>query len=221
MQITADMFSNPDMRPHLEKYYNHKKDEFAKALEEREPIPETVTMADGTKMTPLQLTPDMMVPFDKWLELMQEFDLFSSLKTLEQAREHLETLEAQNPDGPANIDTVFSNDGKILAYLTKDGGLVMHSDIALLNGLTQKDDIIARLKTRYPHLDVTEYTAQTQPTKREFASTWYPHNNIDADYRAAITAAKDHLKSMQEWAANVQKNHDAMRAFLLESMQAA
>lgn len=249
--FNKSIFSNPDMRPHLEKLYNEKyapmreRIEGMKEAEASGQGPRTVQTPDGKTATELSAAKyEAAIPsFDKWLDIQQNvispFDFAEQSKSgLEHARETLLRIENDlNPDHPSQVRTVFSNGNKILGYINYDGGLVTHDDGSALQKIAQQADKMnlvgeariayiekhgaAQLSQQYADLDVTRYNHQNMPTKREFAEKWYPHHNVDAAYNNMLDEAKAFLEQQETFYNRQMQNLNEMRAFLIQSMEEA
>lgn len=241
----ASMYSDPTMRPHLQKYYEAKYapiHDRIDAMANEEPQTIQFENADGEMVTAKELSPEQYrkaVPdFDKWLEMQQEFSSRMADFTknnVENARDMLAHLQENHPDTSSGVNTVFSNGDQILGYLTEEGGLVTHEGGAALQtisrrasdlGLTGEAKIAyitqhgtAELSRRYGNLQVTSYEGQSIPSKREFANTWYPHHDVDGNYQSSIKEATSQLEKAEELYQKQLKNRADMQAFLIRSME--
>ncbi|OSQ38365.1 hypothetical protein [Thalassospira mesophila] len=241
-EFGEEIYSDPAMRPYLEQYYNKSyapmRDRIAAM---REQPPATITTKDGTAAQ--ELSPDQyekMIPsFDKWLEMQQQLSAYDfndqSAQMLEHAKQSVETLENRAPDSPSDIRVVFSNGNQILGYIDKNGGVASHSGASALHAVSNKAnelgltgqaraDYILRegskaLSRQYPNLEVSQYTNQTAPTRREVSQTWYPGHDIDQDYATALSEARNHLSQQQATHDRVQSNMRDMESYLLGLME--
>ena len=241
----ASMYSDPTMRPHLQKYYEAKYapiHDRLDAMADQEPQTIQFENADGELVTGKELSAEQYrnaVPdFDKWLEMQQEFSSRMAdftQKNIENARDMLTHLQDNHPDTSSGVNTVFANGDQILGYLTEEGGLVTHEGGAALQtisrrasdlGLTGEAKIAyiqkhgtEELARRHGNLQVTSYEGHNIPTKREFANTWYPHHDVDGNYQSSIKEATNQLEKAEELYQQQLKNRADMQAFLIRSME--
>lgn len=242
--FSEEMYSDPAMRPYLEKYYEKAyapMRERIAAMRDSDYEPVTVTGPDGSTATELSADQyERMIPgFDKWLELQQQFSPFDfeqqQAAMLEHAKQSVATLEARSPDSPSDVRVVFSNGDQILGYMDEAGGVASHSGGHALQSVVQKanelglrgqarEDYITRegttaLSGQYPNLTVNHYSDETAPTRREFSQKWYPNHDIDQNYATALADAREHLSQQQSQYDRMQSNMRDMQTFLLGLME--
>ncbi len=242
--FSEEMYSDPAMRPYLEKYYEKAyapMRERIAAMREDSYEPVTVTDSNGNVATELSADQyERMIPsFDKWLEVQQQFSPFDfeqqQAAMLEHAKQSVATLEARNPDSQSDVRVVFSNGDQILGYMDAAGGVASHSGAHALQGVVQKanevglrgqarEDYITRegtkaLSGQYPNLTVNHYNDETAPTRREFSQKWYPDHDVDANYATALADARDNLTKQQSHYDRMQTNMRDMKSFLLGLME--
>ncbi|MBR0556565.1 hypothetical protein J5J10_12830 [Ciceribacter sp. L1K23] len=243
MQLTASMLTDPAMRSQLEAFYENKKNETLDALRQRESeFPDgfagaTITMPDGETRTlgPNLFTAEMaeksFVSFDQWISFMAErFDDTST--SLAQAQKRVADVEAMNPDNSSAVRATFSKEGTLYAYINEDGTLVTSNgtepylegleEEARRNGLSGEalvDHLAARVKAileeRFPELGVERFDAETAPTIREFAQSWYHGYDADEIYQDALADATAHLDSVKAWHEQWQANLYEIQGFLM------
>ncbi|NVJ91581.1 MAG: hypothetical protein HWE34_07980 [Methylocystaceae bacterium] len=156
MSVTlgSNIFSNPDMRPHLKKYYESKyapvHDRIAEMKESG--VQKTVALPDGTYAKGLLADQyEAAIPsFDKWLELQEKIPSHSDQvfagnagnktlrKHIELAKEHLQGAIANTPDQPSNVRAVFSRGDEILGFIGAEGNINLHSGALMLTNLHDK-----------------------------------------------------------------------------------
>lgn len=247
--FNESMYSNPDMRSHLKAYYDSKYDAVREGLAARKEaeangeFPTTIQTQDGKTLTAISAEKmEQAIPsFDKWLEMQQNivspFDFAERAESsLERAQQHLDHMQSSlHPDQPSNVRTVFSNGSQILGYINEDGGLVTHEGGGALRrtarqaeqqNLTGEEKIAyiqehgsAELSTLYADFEMTEYDAETTPTRREFSEQWYPHHDVGQAYASQLEAAQNELVQQQALYEQHMKNLNEMRAFLLQVME--
>ncbi|MEC7029636.1 MAG: hypothetical protein VXW91_08145 [Pseudomonadota bacterium] len=241
----ASMYSDPTMRPHLQKYYEAKYapiHDRLDAMADQEPQTIQFENADGELVTGKELSAEQYrkaIPdFDKWLETQQEFSTRMAdftASSIQNARDMLSHLQENHPDTSSGVNTVFASGDMILGYLTEDGSLVTHEGGAVLQtisrrasdlGLTGEAKIAyiqkhgaEELARRHGNLQVTSYEGHNIPTKREFANTWYPHHDVDGNYQSSIKEATKQLEKAEELYQQQLKNRADMQAFLIRSME--
>lgn len=243
------VFSDPNMRSHLEKLYNAKyapmreRIEGMKEAEANGQAANTVQTRDGKTATELSAAQyEAAIPsFDKWLDIQQNtissFDFAKQSESgLKQARESLERIEnALNPDQPSHVRTVFSDGHKILGYINDDGSLVTHEGGSTLQKIAEQADQLnltgqakiayiqehgaAKLSRNHSNVDVTHYNDENMPTKREFAQKWYPDHDVDAAYNNMLKEAKAFLEKQEAFYKQQMQNLYEMRVFLIQSME--
>lgn len=242
-----EIFSSPEMRPYLEDYYESiyapMRERIAgmKEAEAKGQAPRTVSLPDGTTATELCAAQyEAVIPsFDKWLELQQNFSVFDQLEQsaswAEQARQAMDRVETSlDPDRPSGVRTVFSDGNRILGYINEDGGLVVADPASgALQDIAERANALnftgeariaylrrhgaAELSRLHPNLTVTDYTAATMPTRREFARSWYPSHDVDAAYESALQDIRVSLEEREAWHRQQMQNLNAMRAFLIQA----
>lgn len=246
MQIAVSMFSDPTQRAGLQQYYENLKSETIASLKTREneePQEVKFTTPDGeiSTGTTIPISAEKMeasfVPFDKWLEITQQI-YESQQKMYDMAQKSLDMLETQNPDSPSGVQSTFSHDGVLLAYINKDGSIAtsngaekyVQSVIDKANdlGLTGQSradylhrEVQAALSEHFKDMDVAAYNEQTSPTKREFADMFYTNFDIDQHYKDALAEAKASFESAKQWHGQVQTNYKKMQDFLLSFQETA
>jgi hypothetical protein len=245
MDITLNqkIFSDPDMRSHLEKYYDYKYASFRDEIEKKadqEPLEMPMVNGDMAQGFTADQYLNAIPSFDKWLEIQQNHSLFDlsdvSLKTLEMNKASLDHQLANHPDTASGVNTVFSNGDQIAGYLTKNG-LVTHSRGSFLAqidrdaqrlGLLGADYIAymrehggEKLADRYENAKITAYDQERAPTKREFMQSWYPEHSttIDKDYQDRLRELRSSIDHAEKWHANAQNNLYEMQRFLLQSIK--
>ena len=242
-EFSEEMYSDPAMRPYLEQYYNKSyapiRERIA-AMRERDD-PATITTADGTVAQELSADQyEKMIPsFDKWLEVQQLVSAFDfedqTAQMLEHAKQSVTTLENRSPDTKSDVRVIFSNGDQILGYMDKNGGIASHSGASALQAVSSmanelglsgqaREDYIVRegskaLSQQYPNLQVSQYTDQTAPTRREFSQTWYPGHDIDQDYATALAEARNNLLRQQDTYDRIQSNLRDMQNYLVGLME--
>lgn len=250
MPNISSIFSNPLNRAGLEKYYETMKADAIASAKAREADPafqENLSKEfkgpDGQTHTfsgnlfTAELMEKSFVPFDKWLDLTQR--MYDSQQRMHEAtQKSLDFLTAQTPDSPSGVHSTFSHDGVLLAYVNKDGSFTMsnsaHMHLNAISAQAENLNLTGQARAEYLHkaisealsknyngLEVTEYTPQTSPTKREFAQLWYKDFDIDQAHTDAIAEAKKSLESMQQWQTQMQSNFKKMQDFLLSNQEAA
>lgn len=247
MQISANMFTDPTMRPGLQQYYEAKKASAVEALKAREnnPLPAEVSMkgADGQVLTAkvIPISAEQMekafVNFDVWLELQQRLGDSSGTR-LEMAQRQLDAIAQNNPDSPSNVRATFSNDGTMLAYIHATGGVVMSNGSERylqpvldkvngmnLTGQSQVDfltrEITKALSEKYDNLKTVSYDNQTMSTQRQFSNQWHKGFDIDQHYADALKEARASYDEAQSWHKQWQSNLNDMQRFLLDYQEQA
>lgn len=248
--FNKSIFSDPNMRSHLEKLYNAKyapmreRIENMKEAEANGHAPNTVQTRNGKIATELSAAQyEAAIPsFDKWLDIQQNvispFDFAKQSESgLKRAQESLERIENDlNPEQPAQVRTVFSDGNQILGYINDDGSLVTHEGGSALQKVAEQADKLnltgeakiayiqehgaVELSRLYSNLDVTHYNDTNMPTKREFAQTWYPDHDVDASYNSMLKEAKTFLEQQEIFYKQQMQNLNEMRVFLIQSMEA-
>jgi len=246
MQFDASTFSDPAMRPQLEQYYEAKKAALIASLEERgdtQPQQLTFKLPDGTEQTataiPMnaEFVEKALVSFDKWLEFQAEsFEMFGP-DSLGMAEQQMDRMQANHPDSSSGVRSTFSSDGKLLAYVTADGGLATSNGADYLQTLAQKanelglggqeridflnTEIEKALSSKHPDLDIATYDGSNMPSKREFAAMWQPGFNVDQHYAEGLAEAEAQMESAMSWHRNWERNMGEIRSFLLSMQEAA
>lgn len=248
LNMTPQIYADPAMRPHLEKYYNKQYAPIHERIDQMEgQEPRTIklrnadgTTSEGTELSAAQYR-SAIPSFDKWLEMQQNFSSFDmaaqSESHIKHARKMLQNLEQHTPDTSSGVRTVFSDGNQIMAYINEDGGLVTHEGAHSLQRLKEQADRLnltgeerisyltekgaEELSRRTENLQTTIYERGQSPTKREFSNTWYPHHNVDYSYDTALAEAQKHLETIESWHQQQMQNIYDMRAFLLQSMEEA
>ncbi|WCL54494.1 hypothetical protein [Gimibacter soli] len=250
MPFDRSIFSNPEMRPHLEDYYEASyapmRERIAgmKEAEANGEATRTIAFEDGQIGTELSAEQyESMIPsFDKWLEMQQNFSAFDMLEQSGDMLAHAEAAAARaerdlNPDLPSGVRTVFSDGDRILGYINKDGSLVTHEGGEALQSLAAGADALnltgeariayltkngtAMLSRQHANLATTSYSDATMPTRREFAAKWYPDHDVDAAYESMLEDIRTSLAGRQSWHKQQMSNIAEMRAYLISSMQEA
>ena len=250
LNFSTEMFSDPSMRPHLKALYDKKYSAIYDRIDAMEENgasePQTLRMRgpNGQEVEAKQFSADQYraaIPsFDDWLEVQSTFTQRMSDMTensVESARKMVEHLKQNGPDSPSGVRTVFSDGDRILGYINQDGSVVSHSGASALQDLAKRADTLnlkgedkiayirdhaaAALSGRFGNLQITDYTSDTMPTKREFAAAWYPGHSAVNDYASNLAEAQNHLARMEEMYQNHQKNLSEMKAFLLQHIQEA
>lgn len=241
----ASIYSDPTMRPHLQKYYEAKyapiHDRIDVMANEQ---PQTIQFenANGEMVTAKELSADQYrnaIPdFDKWLEMQQEFSARMAdftASSIQNARDMLSHLQQNHPDTSSGVNTVFASGDKIVGYLNEDGSLVTHEGGAVLQTISRRASDLGltgdakityiqqhgaeELARRQSNLQVISYEGKNIPTKREFANTWYPHHDVDGNYQSSIKEATKQLQKAEELYQQQLKNRADMQAFLIRSME--
>jgi len=250
MPFDRSIFSNPEMRPYLEDYYESSyaamrdRVEGMKDAEANGQAPMTIQMRDGTTGTELSAAQyEAAIPsFDRWLEMQQSFSVFDMVEQssdmLGHAEEALDRFDkALNPDLPSGVRTVFSDGDSILGYINQSGQLVTHQDGSALQAIADKADKLgltgearitymtqqgtAALARQFPELKVTSYTDETMPTRRAFAEAWYPDHDVTGDYESTLAEFRQSLEGREAWYDQQVQIMNRMRDFLLKSFQEA
>ncbi|MGV2114605.1 hypothetical protein ACQZ46_25560 [Agrobacterium salinitolerans] len=119
MKLNASMFTDPNARAGLQKYYEDMKANTLATLKAREADPSfkatmdaEIKTPDGTvlKSTAHVITAEMaaksFVSFDTWLEITaQTYD--TSSQNFEMAEQRLNTLLAENPDSSSHVRSTW------------------------------------------------------------------------------------------------------------------
>jgi len=246
MQFDASTFSDPAMRPQLEQYYEAKKAALIASLKERgdtQPQQVTFKLPDGTEQTgtaiPMnaEFVEKALVSFDKWLEFQAEsFEMFGP-DSLAMAEQQMDRMQANHPDSSSGVRSTFSSEGRLLAYVTADGGLATSNGADYLQTLAQKandlglagqdridylnQEIEKALSSKHPDLEIATYDATSTPTKREFAAMWHPDFDVDQHYAEGLAEAEAQMESAMSWHRNWERNMGEIRSFLLSMQEAA
>lgn len=249
LDFSSSMYSDPAMRPHLEKLYEQKYAAIRERIDnmDQSSEPQTVQMknADGEivegKMFTAEQYRKIIPSFDKWLEMQQKissFDFFEQTESfVEHARNTVKHLEEHFPDTSSGVRAVFSSGDQILGYINENSGVVVHQGGEMLQKISEQADRLglsgeekiayiqergeAELSRRHENISVESYGKGSTPTKREFAEKWYPDHQVDDSYDSALAEAREHLKRVEEWHMKQEQNMNEMRAFLLQSMEEA
>ncbi|MDF1749436.1 MAG: hypothetical protein P1V34_11245 [Alphaproteobacteria bacterium] len=245
IDFSANMYSDPAMRPHLKKLYDSQYAAFYERIDAMPKTPSTVSMKmpDGQAVEAHEISAEQYraaVPsFDKWLELqsrmLNDGNLPGSMQSIETARQHLQILEQNSPNSSSGVQTVFSNGNKILGYINVDGSLATHSGGSVLQDIARKADEMGltgeakitylqeqgkkALSEQYSNLRVTQYDASNRPNKTEFARSWYGDHDVNESYQSALANAIAHLAEMETLHQQQMDRRNEMQAFLLQSMQ--
>ncbi|MEZ5919201.1 MAG: hypothetical protein R3D66_04640 [Alphaproteobacteria bacterium] len=249
--FNKNIFSDPNMRPHLETLYHSKYTPIRKRIEDmkeaeaKQKAPNIVRTRDeivGTELSASQY--ESVIPsFDKWLDIQQNvvspFDFAEqSQSRFKYAQQSLaEIKNTLDPDHPSDVKTVFSDGAQILGYINGDSTLVFHEKgNALQKIITQANQLnltgetkiaylrehgAAELSRHYSNLHVIDYSDENVPTKREFLQKWYPNHNIDASYDSMLKDAGAFLEQQEALYKQQIQNLYEMRAFLIQSMEEA
>lgn len=246
MQFDASTFSDPAMRSQLEQYYEAKKAGLIASLKERgdtQPQEVSFTLPDGTQQTgtaiPMnaEFVEKALVSFDQWLEFQaQSFEMFGP-DSVEMAEQQMDRMQANHPDSSSGVRSTFSSEGRLLAYVTADGGLATSNGADFLQSLAQKAnelglggqeridflnmEIEKALSGRYPKLDIATYGAADSPSKREFAAMWHPDFDVDQHYADGLAEAEAQMESAMSWHRNWERNMGEIRSFLLSMQEVA
>lgn len=213
IQISSATFSDPDMRPQLQAYYESKKTDLNEFIK-------------GQKVE--------VIPFSKWLEFsaqsFQEND--SGPLSIQAAQQNIENAKQNSPDSSSHVEVTFSDNETLLAYIDSNGGLVTHSSSGLdTHELTTKADTLglsgekridylgreieASLISRHQNLKVTTYDDKNIPSKREFSKMWYPTHDVDTSYRNNMSEALEMLQKAQASHFQFHRNINDIQEFIL------
>lgn len=235
------------MRPHLQAYYENQKAEAVAAWRTREPIADDVVFRfpDGNAFAgkPIQITAEQMekaiVPFDKWLDF--QIDRFINPgfghERLKMAQKQLDLVQANGPNTTSDVRTTFSSNGVLLATINTDGTsrlsngsaqylnvIVDKADELNLSGQRRVDYLTREMESalweHHGDLDVTNYSDNTIPTKREYARLWQRNFDIDAHYVSSLAAAQASYDDAHAWHQQSQEYLNHMRDFLLKTQEA-
>lgn len=251
LTFDKSMYSDPSMRSYLQDYYEDQYTPFReringmKEAEANGQSPNTIKTKDGKIAIELSAAQyESSIPsFEKWLDMQQNvlspFDMIEqSASHLRNAKESIQRMEnALNPDQPSDIRALFTSGEKILGYITKEGGVVVHQDGLGLQQVVEQADALnltgeariayikkygeEKLSRQHSDLKITHYTDENVPTRREFAAQWYPNHDVDASYKSAIEEAKAFFEQQEKWHTRQMENLNTMRATLLKIMEEA
>lgn len=247
MQIdfSAEMYSDPTMRPHLKKLYESQYAAIHQRLDAMPDEPRAIKMTtpDGQTVEAHELRPALYraaIPdFDNWLAQQSNFSGAAmaeiGAKGAAYARQQLQYIEQDGPDTSSDVRTVFSKGEQILGYINAHGGLTTHVAGKALQAVEKQADALRlsgeakaaylqehgvhALAPLYGDVTVTHYGRSDMPSKREFAQAWYPDHDVDAAHANALSEAKTTLENMEKLQQQSVARLNAMQTFLLHSME--
>lgn len=242
MHLASSLFSNTSNRAGLEKYYEQKKADTVAAWKARETegnLPSKLQFKDPqtgeiktVTRTPIdaEKMEKAFVSFDKWLDFQKEFSQNPMMNGnhVQKAQARVAELEKQSPESPSHVHSTFSVNGKLLAYINMDGTLVTSNggEKYLENvsgfGAAGKSRQVQNILSQIYGTDLNSetYSASNSPSKKEFAQMWYNNFDVTQYYNDTLAQAKEHLKYVQEYHQNWQKNVNEIQQFFLSLQEA-
>lgn len=236
---SAAIYSDPVTRPRLQDGYAQSVAAFRACIDATRDGGSQPATATAAAQTANADRTDTMIPdFETWLQNQKGLATTGQAwDMVDLAQQHLEYLQTNDPDSSSGVRTVFADGDRILGYITNDGSLVIDAAGSALQkvgatadnlGLTGKERIAylekagaAELSGRFSKLQVVRYAAQTTPTRREFMEAWYPDQDVDAAYAAALSAAKANVEKFAAYRMQRELALNKMYASLIDGVDHA